>query len=361
MEQAVREAGTDPTVSACLTTWQPAPQQPTRGQTGTSISPSPESAPLTSRSAARAACGLERAGAGLPAALRTISSTARSSTLRTRRLFLRAGDLRNALAQAADRGFALVEVGRYAEAGWLTRRGDRRDRRGRHRPHRELGWLNLGVAQASPGPLRRGTGHAERWYEGFAPGQSHCGLAAAYLRFRTPWQWPSTKESASPVASTSASPITRCGTVAARWRRSFFGRARRKRPRRWCEPGYPGPRRPDLVRRAGISRQWLVRVEALRAWGDHDSAQQEPERAPHCLGRKPRTSTIPRSAIPISGRSPLITFRLLQLGEASRRDRTGDSCKHPPLIPSPDGLASLGARPAGARSRVQGSAAWLWW
>lgn len=198
-----------------------------------------------------------------------------------RRLFLRGGDLRNALAQATDRGFVLVEVGRYREAAtWLTDLSAEIDAVGISRIA-SLARLNLGIAQARLGQHEVALATLHKAYDGFAPGQSHRGLAAAYLALTHALA--GRLDEGEHLARRLAERIPEhavwdCHSTLAQillWQ----GRAgealalvQRDVPARVVLTSSEG----------GISRQWLVRAEATFALGDRAAAIAELERA---LGR----------------------------------------------------------------------------
>ena len=315
MEQAVREAGLTPP-HGLLDDVAASPQQPTRGQTGTSISPS-LSQRLTSRSAAPSSLlgWSEQAQAFRCAAYHQLDRSLIHFE-NARRLFLRAGDLRNALAQAADRGFALVEVGRYAEAvAWLTRVVAEIDAVGIVRIA-SLARLNLGVAQARLARYDEALATLSKGYEGFAPGQSHRGLAAAYLALSHALAGRLDEGERIARRLNQRIPdhaVWDCRSTLAQillWQgkaQEALSLVRADTPARVVLTSSEG----------GISRQWLVRVEALRALGDHDSAQQELERALTRLGAQ--AANIDDPAIRHSYLYGVPDHaRLLQLGEASR-------------------------------------------
>jgi tetratricopeptide (TPR) repeat protein len=195
-----------------------------------------------------------------------------------RRLFLRGGDLRNALAQATDRGFVLVEVGRYREAAtWLTDLSAEIDAVGINRIA-SLARLNLGIAQARLGQHEAALETLHKAYEGFATGQSHRGLAAAYLALTHALA--GRLDEGERLARRLAERIPEhavwdCRSTLAQillWQgraEEALALVQRDVPARVVLTSSEG----------GISRQWLVRAEATWALGNREAAIAELERA----------------------------------------------------------------------------------
>jgi tetratricopeptide (TPR) repeat protein len=180
-------------------------------------------------------------------------------------------ELRNALAQATDRGFVLVEVGRYREAAtWLTDLSAAIDAVGINRIA-SLARLNLGIAQARLGQHEAALETLHKAYEGFATGQSHRGLTHALagrldegerLARRLAERIP--EHAVWDCRSTLAQILLWQGRA-----EEALALVQRDVPARVVLTSSEG----------GISRQWLVRAEATWALGNREAAIAELERA----------------------------------------------------------------------------------
>jgi tetratricopeptide (TPR) repeat protein len=196
--------------------------------------------------------------------------------------FEKGGDLRNALAQATDEGFALVEVGFYREAvTLLTSILVPIEAIGISRIA-SLARMNLGVSLARLGRLDDARNTLTKAIDGFAPGQVHRVLAINYLAITHRLAGRLDQAEQCLRAGLAAMPTPSLWDSRSTLAQVLLDQGRVQEALELV----PEIQSPSVVltsSEGGVSRQPLVRAEALWALGERQAALMEIQQAARAL------------------------------------------------------------------------------